>query len=303
MTDISVNRWLINTRKLLDMGRVSTARSLALMAFAALIGLILAGYALFTAHSTTTFFVPGEDVALVNQQPITRADYYTQIQTDYGVDFPNASREQREKVLSDMMREELFVQRGKELDVAETDPDVRTAMVNAVEQMAAADVMTAQPDQSRLLAYYNAHTDRYAEEGIMTVQDLVFTKALDANQAIAAIRAGSPMDATLARFNGRDSGKVNGEDFYFAAKIHLGDKLFELARSLSTGGIGGPISLADGFHILVMARNTPPKPRDFRTVQPQVLDDYRNEEIKRIMVQYNAFLKKRANVLIAGDMQ
>jgi parvulin-like peptidyl-prolyl isomerase len=195
------------------------------------------------------------------------------------------------------------VQRGKELDVAETDPDVRTAMVNAVEQMAAADVMTALPDQYRLLAYYNAHADRYAEEGIMTVRDLVFAKAQDAGQAVAAIRAGSPMDATLARFHGHDSGKENGEDFYFAAKIHLGDKLFQLARSLSTGGVGGPMNLADGFHILVMTRNTPPKPRDSRTAQPQVLDDYRNEEIKRVMAQYNAFLRKRANVLIAGDMQ
>jgi hypothetical protein len=52
-----------------------------------------------------------------------------------------------------------------------------------------------------------------------------------------------------------------------------------------------------------MTRNTPPKPRDPRTAQPQVLDDYRNEEIKRVMAQYNAFLRKRANVLVAGDLQ
>ena len=44
-----------------------------------------------------------------------------------------------------MIREELFVQRGKELDVASTDPEVRAAMVNSVELEIAADAITSQP--------------------------------------------------------------------------------------------------------------------------------------------------------------
>lgn len=298
-----MNRIPPDTKKSFAANRVSATRSLALMAFGAVTGLVLAGYSLFTAHSTTTLFVPADDVALVNQQPITRADYYAQTQTDYGIDFPKATLSERKRVLNDMIREELFVQRGKELDVAETDPDVRAAMVNSVEQMAAADVMTAKPDQAKLHAYYNTHLDRYAEEGIMTVKDLVFEKAGDANQAMGAIQGGSPVPAALERFHGRDSGKENGDDFYFAAKIHLGDKLFAVARSLPTGGISSPVDMADGAHVLVMTKNKLPQPRDFQTALPQLLDDYRNDGIKRVMLQYNAFLKKRANILIAGDMK
>src|SRR6202044_1999279 len=112
--------------------QMSIRRSFVLMGIGALLGVAMAGYALFTARGTSTLIVPSEDVALVNQQPISRSDYLLQLQTLYGVDLQHATATQRRKVLDDMIREELFVQRGKELDVASTDPEVRSAMVNAV---------------------------------------------------------------------------------------------------------------------------------------------------------------------------
>jgi len=116
-----------------DPSQISNPRSFVLMAAGVLIGLVLAGYSLFTARSASNLIVPAEDVALVNQQPVSRADYLALLQTLYGVDLSHATQEQRHKVLDDMIREELFVQRGKELDVASADPDVRSALVNAVE--------------------------------------------------------------------------------------------------------------------------------------------------------------------------
>ena len=62
-----------------------------------------------------------------------------------------------------MIREELFVQRAKELDVASADPDVRNAMVNAIEQQAAANAITAAPDDAKLTAYYAAHRGQLFE--------------------------------------------------------------------------------------------------------------------------------------------
>src|ERR1700691_5757654 len=149
-------------------------RSFVLMGGGALLGLLMAGYSLFTARGTSTLAVPPEDVALVNQQPISRSDYLQQLQTLYSVDLGHATAAQRRRVLEDMIREELFVQRGKELDVASTDPDVRSAMVNSVEQEIAADALTAQPSEVQLRGYYPAHRARYASEGVMNVRDYVF---------------------------------------------------------------------------------------------------------------------------------
>ena len=157
-----------------DPSKISNARSFVLMAAGVLIGLVLAGYSLFTAHSASTLIVPAEDVALVNQQPVSRTDYLALLQTLYGVDLNHATREQRHKVLDDMIREELFVQRGKELDVAASDPDVRSALVNAVELEIAENAITSQPSEAALRQFFETHQDRYVSEGVMRVRDWVF---------------------------------------------------------------------------------------------------------------------------------
>src|SRR6202167_6716711 len=89
-----------------DVRHAGNRRSFVLMGCGAALGLLLAGYSLFTARGTSTLIVPSEDVALVNQQPISRSDYLQQLQTLYGVDLRHASAEQRRRVLDDMIREE-----------------------------------------------------------------------------------------------------------------------------------------------------------------------------------------------------
>ncbi len=280
-------------------------RSFVFMGSGALLGLLMAGYSLFTARGTSTLTVPPEDVALVNQQPISRSDYLQQLQTLYGVDLAHATAAQRKMVLDDMIREELFVQRGKELDVASTDPEVRTAMVSSVEQEIAADAVTSQPSDAQLRGYYATHRARYASEGVMTVRDYVFAPAdsKTAAEAAAALRSGPPSPAQLTGWGASDSGKTGDEEFYFAAKIHLGDKLFESAKDLPDGGVSAPIEQADGIHVLHMLKNKRPVPFDYAAARDQVLTDFRNDAIGHLRTGDETFLRKRANVLIADDVR
>ena len=287
-----------------DLAKVSSKRSFFLAICGAVIGLLLAGYSLFTARGTSTLMVPAEDVALVNQQPISRSDYLMQLQSLYSVEFSQATRQQREKVLNDMIREELFVQRGKELDVASTDPDVRNALVNAVELEIASDAITSQPTEAALRGYYQANAERYASEGMMTVEDYVFpANGAAVSQAVDALEIQAPTPALIARFGGKSSGKVGDEEFYFAAKIHLGDRLFEAARGLPQGGVSAPMEMPDGVHVLYMQKNVKPALLDFAAARDKVLSDYRNERIRHLTTADEAFLRKRANILIADDLR
>ncbi|GAC1329727.1 MAG: hypothetical protein NVSMB15_02520 [Steroidobacteraceae bacterium] len=281
-------------------------RPFVLMAAGALLGLLMAGYALFTARGTVTWVVPPEDVALVNQQPISRTDYLLQLQTLYGVDPAHATVEQRRKVLDDMIREELFVQRGKELDVASTDPDVRAAMVNAVEMEIAADAITLQPSEAQLRDYYASHRERYASEGTMLLRDYVFgpNDAQAAAEAAAGmIESGALTPPLQKRWRASESAQVSREEFYFAARIHLGDSLFEAARHLPDGGVSAPLAEADGIHVLYMLKNKLPEPFDFNAARDQVLTDYRNDAIGHLRRGDEVFLRKRANVEIAQDVR
>jgi hypothetical protein len=290
----SPNAWL-------DPANLNYTRALTLMALGAIAGLVLAAIGLFTAKGTSTLVVPPEDVALVNQQPIVRSDYLAQLSALYDTDFSHATPEQRKTVLDDMIREELFVQRGTELDVAAADPTVRTDMVSAVEQQSATDAMTQLPNDDKLLAYYQAHKERYSTEGYMQLDDLVFPK-VTADAVLAQARMLPPAQA-IARLGAKENSKAIGNEFYFAARVDLGDRLAGIAEGLNDGAVSGPVALPDGLHILYMTKNVKPVLLNFYNAKPKVLEDYRRDAVQRMTVHEQDFLRERANILIAKDAQ
>jgi hypothetical protein len=160
-----------------DFRRVNQARSITFFSLGAAIGLAIAGFGLLTAKGTSTHAVPPENVALVNQRPILRTDFIAQTEAELGKPFGEATVAERLKVLDEMIREELFVQRGLELDFPGTDPDTRTALVAAVEQQVVADVTTHQPADAELQKYFEDNRANYATEGTMALHNLVLPKA------------------------------------------------------------------------------------------------------------------------------
>ena len=76
-----------------------------------------------------------------------------------------------------------------------------------------------------------------------------------------------------------------------------------MARNLPDGGVSAPIARADAIHVLYMFKNKKPVPFDFDAARDRVLTDYRNDAIGRLRTGDEAFLRKRANVLIADDVR
>ena len=284
-----------------SLSRVYPRRAFVLAGGGAIIGLVLAGVALFTAKGTSTLVVPADAVAMVNQQPISRIDYDAQLRV-LAPEPGDATPAVRRRVLDDMVREELFVQRAKELDLAVMDPEIRASMVKAVEAQAAANVITAQATEAQIRAYFEAHKDKYASEGTMTVRDLVFPPAVAA-AARSALAAGGAIPGVLGRFGGRDTARTTGEEFYFAAKIHLGDTLFAAAKVLDDGAISPTIPQVDGVHLLVMGANHRPRPYTYEEARTQAASDRQTAAIASYESADERFLHKRANILIAKDMR
>jgi parvulin-like peptidyl-prolyl isomerase len=272
-------------------------RAFTLLGTGAVLGLLIAGFGLFTSKGTTVAFVPAEDVALVNQQPILQVDFDAQLQTVYGATPDKATEAQKRKTLHDMIREEVYVQRGLELGMPESDPDTRNALVSAVEQQVLADITSDAPGDDKLRAYYDSHRGRYASEGSITVTDyLVSGGEKQARAAAEALRSGK----TAASAGLKDTKKTSGEEFYFAARIHLGAPLFAAATALGPGSVSAPLKMADGFHLLQVVQNTPPVPMDFAAARERVLTDYKNDAEARLQANEEKFLIGRADILVAG---
>ena len=294
-----------------DFKAVNPLRSMLGFGLGSAIGLGIAGFGLFTAKGTVTHVVPPENVALVNQRPILRTDFIAQTETELGKPFGEATVAERLKVLDEMIREELFVQRGLELDFPGTDPDTRTALVAAVDQQVVADVTTHTPGDAELEKYFEDNRSNYATEGTMALHNLLLPKAkasgpdamATAQKAADALRARTPVEEVVKTYGLQElvPEHASDEQFYFAQRIHLGDALYEHALALNDGDVSEPVAAADGLHIVQMVKNIKPLPLTFERVRSEVLNDYVTAAKKRLEDADLQYLRDKADILIADD--
>lgn len=281
-------------------------RSLVLCALGAVLGLGVAGLGLFTARGTRTSAVPAEDAALVNQVPILMSDYIQQLRALYDVPLSAATPAQKRKVLDDMIREELYVQRGVELGLQADTIEVRTALVGAVEALSAADARMAQPTEAEQRDYYRRNQAAFADEGVLELADHVLphdTPEVAIDAARAGLQAAGGNAQAANRAAPRSGRMVDGEEYYFAARIHLGQPLFDVARRLKAGDVSAPVRMPDGIHLIVMKKNVPPVAPSFEQVRTDVLAAYVDAQSRRLVAANNRFLRKRADVQVAPGLE
>lgn len=307
-----------NGLSLLDFSQANTRRSLVLLAIGALTGLAIAGYGLFTAGGTATSGMPAEAIATVNGRLILRTDFVTQVETQFGVPFAEATEQQRQKVLDDMIAEELMVQRGMDADLASYDPEVRQALVNGVELQIFADVLARQPTEQQLKEYYEAHRDKYVRDGLMQLRDLVVVTGGEghkpeetfkaAKHAAKALRHGKPLEAVMAEYGLQDSRKLldsghvdTGEVFDFSAKARLDPKVYEVATMLSGGEVSDPILAADGVHVVLMVGRTPPREREYAEVANEVWADLKKDAQDKVREGNLKYLAGKAVIRVAEE--
>jgi parvulin-like peptidyl-prolyl isomerase len=299
-----------------DISKSSVRRSMALLACGSLIGLVIAGYGLFTAKGTRSHGVSPEAVALVNQRQILRSDFMTQTQAQYNVPFAQTTAEQRQKTLEDMINEELLMQRGLEIDLPSYDPDVRSALVAGVELEVTAEVLAQQPTGEELRVYYEQHKDKYSSEGIMQLRDLLLsTDARSgsaahaaASKAAAEVRRGEPLDAIIKRYGLRDSGRFMdagqvdlGDIYQFAVRAKLDDALYNALLPLKGGEISDPVDESDGVHLVAMIKRRFPVPQTFDQASNRVWTDLKGEAQAKVRTANVAYLRGRADIVVAPD--
>jgi hypothetical protein len=276
-------------------------------------GLILAGIGIFheAPHQLTS--VPPGYVALVNQQGVLTSDFISQTATETEQPFDQTTAAQRAHVLHEMIDKELLVQRALALDLPETTTEVRTVMSDAVTAQAAQPLQAEEPTEAQLRAYYDAHRDRYSSQGTMTVIDLVLhiggyqnvdqsvgQAEADAVEAVYQLRSGAALDYIEEHFGFVDaSPQYDTQQLDFAAKLHLGAPLYQIATTLGSGEISDPITQSDGVHVLVMRQRQPPQVEDYPTARAQVYNDFRLAETDVAAQQNLQFLRSQAQILLA----
>jgi hypothetical protein len=289
-------------------------RAFVLPALGALLGMLLAGLALIRAAPQTLAVPPGY-VALVNQKGLLMSDFIAQTAAATGKSFAQTTSAERSKTLGDMIDEELLVQRGMALDLPETTTEVRDVITAAVNAQVDAATKGSPPSDAQLHAFFELHRAMYSTAGSMRVRDLVLRVGgyqnadqstaqaeTDAAEAAYQLRSGVAVEHVMEHYGLADSGRSDADEVLdFAAKLHLGMKLFEIAASMSDGEISDPIVDSDGVHLLVMQSRRPPRVADFAAVRAKVYSDYAEALAKSAEEENLKILRKEARILIAPE--
>lgn len=313
MTSLTLTRHSSSLKQLLAALATRPRRSLTLPACGIAVGLAIACFGLFRPAPRPIAAVPPGYVALVNQEGILTSDFISQTESETGAQFSQTSPAERRHVLHEMIDEELLVQRGLTLDLPETTTEVRDTMAAAVNAQVVAPLLAIAPTDAQLHAFYETHRPKYTTGGTMTVHDLVLhvggyqnadqsipQAEEDAAEAVYQLRSGASIDYIMEHFGFIDSGRVdNTEELDFAAKIHLGAKLYQVAETLGDGEVSDPIVDTDGVHILVMDRRRQPTIADFSVARTQVYSDYRQAEFQRTTQENLQILRSEAQILLA----
>jgi parvulin-like peptidyl-prolyl isomerase len=282
---------------------------------AAVLGAGIAASGLFRVAPNTVQVPPGF-VALVNKKGILMSDFQSQTASVTGKAFAQTTAAERRKTLHDMIDEELLVQRGVLLDLPETTTEVRDVMTAAVNAQIDAATKGLVPTDTELKEFYQQHRGSYSTPGSMSLRDLVLhvggyqsidqstaQAQTDAAEAIYQLRSGTAIDRVMEHFGMVDSGRADqGEALDFAAKLHLGLKLFAVADKMTDGEVSDPIPDIDGVHVLVMQRRSAPRVADFASVKQKVYSDYMEAAAKRAQEEGLKILRKEAQIALAPDM-
>jgi hypothetical protein len=282
-------------------------RSLVLAGLGAAIGLAIAGYGLFTSDGKKSE-LPPENLALVNNRAVLMSDFIAQTEAETGAAFRDTTPEQRRKVFDEMIAEELYVQRGLELDLAASDPDVRAALVAGVQQQIAADATAAMPDDAQLRDWLAKRPGDYASEGTMRLRDFVVAgggeaPADRAAALVKALRGGASADDLIAKGDIAEPTPAPRRSFDFAVKARLGDALFAAADALDAGGVSEPMEAGGAVHVLAMAERQRSQPLPFEKAREKLAADYLADARAKLLNAELSYLKGKADILAASEFQ
>jgi hypothetical protein len=300
-------------RRLLRTWAARAPRRLLLPALGVLAGAAAAAVNLLQQLPAPVATVPPGYVALVNGKGILMSDFISQTQETTGASFEEATPAQRGGVLRDMIDEELMVQEALTLDLPETTTEVRAAMNAAVGVQVAQPLLSTPLTDEDLKAYYEAHRERFMTAGAMNITDLVLhvggyenadqtvaQAEADAAEAAYQLRSGTDLQHVMDHFGFVDSGRSDGTDQPdFAAKLHLGERLYAVALTLGDGQVADPLVEADGVHVLIMQKRTPQQFADFDAVRTQIYTEIRDAQRRKATQAYLEHLRRDSRILLA----
>jgi len=128
------------------------------LAAGALVGILLAAAGVFAPSPSLAGRLGSDAIAWVNDKAISAEDFASRLQQAASDNRNELTDEDRARVVNQLIDEELLVQRGVEIGLADSDQTVRKAISAAMIQLIiATESSSEQPSEDDLRAFFEDH--------------------------------------------------------------------------------------------------------------------------------------------------
>ena len=274
----------------------------------ALTGCVLAAMQILHDARIPMGFLPGV-AARVNGREIDSASVD---RTVAGLDtrLRNSEPAARRRVISRMIDEELLVQHALASGAAQSDPEVRAALVHAAITRVNSEVASQSVSESEVGAFYRSHPSAYASPAAYQVTPLYFEsrtypKMEDAQRraesARAGIHAGQTVDSLL---RSADVPPFEPPGQLATARTlanYFGSPLVDDLDRLQAGEATEPTAFGHGMLLLYLNRRVDGATPSLQSIHDLVQADALREKQETSLEKLLASLRKSARIDIAAD--
>ncbi len=284
-------------------------RALTLLGAGALFGLALAVIGLL-GEKESGAALPEEAVALVNGKAILEEDYLLLVA---GLDADTrgpVSPAQKRRVLERMIDEELLVQRGLELGLADSDRRVRADITSAMIRSAVLEAGGADPSLRELQSFYEREGGLFREPGRLWVEALFFSAAAGRAEALrrartarARLAAGEPIAKLREELADRAPVPIPAA-LLPPAKLreYIGPDALAAVMQLESGEVAGPLQGGAGLQLLQVRSREAPRSKPFAEVREQVRTEWLRRADDRALRAYLDRLRRDAELRIRAEL-
>jgi parvulin-like peptidyl-prolyl isomerase len=289
--------------------RGSTRISL-LLSLGAALGVAVAGFGVLGSGDSGE--LPESAAARVNGTLIS-ADSYVRLVDGYESDTREAaSDEMRARILDRLIEEELLVQRGIELGLAENDRRVRADIVQAMIRSAVAEAESEVPTERELAAFYEEQRDFFTTPGRLRIAQL-FVRAKGsaddaparerAEQARARLAAGEPLADVRAALGEPEAPPVP-DALLPPAKLreYVGPTVLRAALEAELGEWTQPVRSGSGYHVLAVIEREPATTPPLDEIRDEVRAEWVRRGGDRALRRYLDELRAEADVQLADPL-
>jgi parvulin-like peptidyl-prolyl isomerase len=216
--------------------------------------------------------------------------------------------DERRHVLDRMLEEELLVQRGLALGLAEHDRRVRGDIVSAVIELVVSQADEQEPDAAEVRAFYDENRDYFARTERLLARSLLVRgeplrteseARMRAGEAARRLREGEDWEAVEEALGDVQVAPVP-RDLLPATKLreYLGPTAARTAARLDVGEIADPQRAATGYQILQLLERAPGFAPPLADVEDEVRAELRRRAGDRALREYLETLREDADVQV-----